>query len=53
MARYKLTLEIDDWADMFGDASTLEHNLMDLLKTSALPALNLIAVTSEVTKKRG
>ena len=53
MAIYKLTLEVDDWADMSGDSLTLENALIDLIKTSVLPTLNLNVVTYQVTKKRG
>ena len=53
MSKYKLTIELDDWAEMHSDSLTLESALIDLIKTSVLPTLNLNVVTYQVTKKRG
>ena len=53
MPKYKLTLEIDDWANMHGDALTLENKIMDLMRTAVLPTLDLHSGTYQLTKKRG
>ena len=53
MANYKLTIEVDDWADMYGDSLTLENQIMDLIKASILPTLNLILNSYQVVRKRG
>jgi hypothetical protein len=51
--KYKLVLEIDDWANVHGDALTLENKLMDLIKAAVLPTLDLNVITYQVTRKRG
>jgi hypothetical protein len=53
MSTYKVTLEIEDSYEMYGDALTLEHNLSDLLNVAVLRTLNLTLVSSSTTKKRG
>jgi hypothetical protein len=53
MAVYKLTLEVDDWADVHGDALTLESKIMDLIKTAVLPTLDLELTDYWLSKKRG
>ncbi len=53
MANYKLTIEVDDWADMYGDSLTLENHIMDLIKASILPTLNLNLNSYQVVRKRG
>jgi hypothetical protein len=53
MAVYKLTIELDDWAEMHGDALTLENKVMDLIRTAVLPTLDLNAGTYQLTRKRG
>ena len=53
MPKYKLTLEIDDWANMHGDALTLENKIMDLMRAAVLPTLDLHSGTYQLTKKRG
>jgi hypothetical protein len=53
MAKYKLTLEINDWAELHSDALTLENKLMDLIRAAVLPTLDLQLGTYQLTKKRG
>jgi hypothetical protein len=53
MAIYKLTLEVDDSAEMYGDALTLENQMMDLIKTAVLPTLGLNSGAFQLTRKRG
>jgi hypothetical protein len=53
MALYKLTIELDDWADIHGDALTLENKVMDLIRTSVLPTLDLNSGAFQLTRKRG
>jgi hypothetical protein len=53
MTTYKLTLEIDDWADVHGDALTLENKMIDLVKAAVLPTLDVNLITYQVTRKRG
>jgi hypothetical protein len=53
MSKYKLTIELDDWAEMYSDSLTLENALIDLIKTSVLPTLNLNVVRHQVIRKRG
>jgi hypothetical protein len=53
MAVYKLTIELDDWAEMHGDALTLENKVMDLIRTAVLPTLDLNSGAFQLTRKRG
>ena len=53
MAKYKLTLEVDDWAELHNDALTLENKLMDLIRAAVLPTLDLNPITYQVSRKRG
>ena len=53
MSNYKLTIELDDWAEMYGDSLTIENHIMDLIKTSILPTLNLNLNSYQVVRKRG
>lgn len=53
MAKYKLTLEVDDWAELHSDSLTLENKLMDLIRAAVLPTLDLNVITYQITRKRG
>ena len=53
MAMYKLTIELDDWADVHSDTLTLENKVMDLIRTAVLPTLDLNAGVFQLTRKRG
>lgn len=53
MAKYKLTLEVDDWANMHSDTQNLEIKIMDLIRAAVLPTLDLHSGTYQLTKKRG
>ena len=53
MAKYKLTLEVDDWANVHSDTQNLEIKIMDLIRAAVLPTLDLQADTYQLTKKRG
>ena len=53
MAMYKLTIELDDWAGVHGDALTLENKVMDLIRTEVLPVLDLNSGVFQLTRKRG
>jgi hypothetical protein len=54
MSKYKLTLELDDWAGIYGnDGLTLESKIIDLIKVAILPTLSLEVSNYQFTKKRG
>ena len=49
---YKVTLEVKDLQEQYGDAFTLENYLVDVVRP-ALDALGLQLTFSQATKKRG
>lgn len=51
--KYKLTLEIDDWAELHSDTLNLEAQLIDLIRAAVLPTLDLHSGAYQLTKKRG
>lgn len=55
MSKFRVTLEVEE--DFYNPvpwtAEILESALRDILKVSALPAMNLNLISSTVTKKRG